>query len=62
MRSTEDVIQKVTIVNASGKKVDEISPSNRIIEINTESWNRGLYFLIVETHNGKSWFKWIKDQ
>lgn len=62
MRSSEDVIQKVTIVNASGKKVDEISPSNRRIEINTESWNRGLYFLIVETHNGKSWFKWIKDQ
>ena len=62
MLSTEEVIQKVTIVNASGEKVDEISPSNRKLEINTESWNLGLYFLIVETPSGKTWFKWIKGQ
>ncbi|MEC8693101.1 MAG: T9SS type A sorting domain-containing protein [Bacteroidota bacterium] len=62
MRSSEEVMQKVTIVNASGKKVEEISSSNRRFEINTESWDLGLYFLIVETQSGKSWLKWIKEQ
>ena len=48
----EDVMNQVIVINSSGSVVEKINPlSEKVININTQNWPPGVYYLITSSDN-----------
>ena len=52
IRFLEDVMNQVIVINSSGSVVEKINPlSEKVININTQNWPPGVYYLITSSDN-----------
>lgn len=59
--SSTSTITAVTLYDISGKAVLDLKPNNRLVQINSANLAKGIYMAVVQSNEGKSTLKLIKE-
>ncbi len=53
-------IQQIRVMNINGSLIEEIKKEGHAINLNSSSWKKGVYLLVIKTDSGESIHKMIK--